>query len=235
MKLSRAEEAAAKYRDDPTTDNHSMMAELTGLPRKQAKNIYLGLCYGEGGAKLCRDLGLPTRWALASGRGRDRKMDYFEDREAAMAARRELQDGYVFEAAGEEGQIVLDKFDQRAPFIRKLAKKAEEKAKTHGFILTGGGRRLHFPQRADGSYDWAHKALNRIIQGTSADQTKKALVELDRQGFYLQLQVHDEIDGSVQSPEEAEAIAEVMRTVMTAEVPFRVDTELGSSWGDSMG
>lgn len=234
MKLQGAPEAAQAYWDDPNLDNHTFMADLTGLPRKQAKNIYLGLCYGEGGAKLCHDLGLPTRWAFSRGKGRERRLDFFATREEAFAARAEEGEGFVFQAAGEEGQQILDTFDGRAPFIRKLAKAAERRAKERGFIITAGGRRLHFPQRDDGSYDWAHKALNRLIQGTSADQTKRAVVELDRAGHYLQLQVHDEVDGSVANKEEGEAMATIMREAMPAKVPFRVDVEIGPSWGESM-
>lgn len=232
MNLEKAREAAQAYHDDPLLDNHDFMAQLTGLPRKYAKCVYLGLCYGEGGAKLCHDLGLPSRWALAgrwvSGR---REIDFFSSREEAIEARNERQSGYVFETAGEEGQVILDTFDQRAPFIKQLAKKAEETAKARGYVITVGGRRLHFPQRQDGSYDWCHKALNRIIQGSSADQTKEALVALDRDGHFLQLQVHDEIDCSVASVEEGKAIGSKMREVRQALVPFRVDTEIGPSWG----
>lgn len=231
MDLEKAAEAAQAYIDNPLLDNHDFMAQLTGLPRKYAKNVYLGLCYGEGGAKLSRDLGLPTRWALAVGRGRDRELLYYDTQQEAFDARREHQSGYVFEAAGEEAQRVLDAFDARAPFIKQLSKKAQEMANKRGYVRTIGGRRLHFPQRADGSYDWTHKALNRIIQGSSADQTKEALVELDRQGRFIMLQVHDEIDCSVATVEEGKAIGEVMRNVRLARVPFRVDTEIGPSWG----
>lgn len=232
--LPGALEAAKAYHDDPLLDNHTFMAELTGLPRKFAKNIYLGLCYGEGGAKLCRDVGKPTRWALASGRGRDRRVDYFLDRQDAMRARAEKGDGYVFETAGEEGQQIIDTFDQRAPFIKMLAKQAEDTVKKRGYIITGGGRKLNFEQNADGSYEWTHKALNRLIQGTSADQVKKALVALDAEGYHVMLQVHDEICSSVKTEEEGKAQAEIMRDIMPAKVPFRVDTEIGASWGDSM-
>lgn len=225
--------ACKAYHDDPLLDNHDFMAKITGLQRKFAKNIYLGLCYGEGGAKLARDLGLPTRWALAA-RGRGRGLEFYATRDEAIAVRQERGEGFVFETAGEEAQKVLDAFDQRAPYIKQVADFAKETASKRGFIITGGGRKLRFPQKQDGGYDWVHKALNRIIQGTSADQTKLALVVLDRNGHFIQLQVHDEIDGSVKDKEEAFAIAEVMRNVMPARVPFRVDTELGSSWGDSM-
>ena len=234
MKLPEARKAAQAYHDDPLLDNHQFMADLTGLPRKQAKNIYLGLCYGEGGAKLCRELGLPTRWALVTKEGKERFQTFFQSREEAMSASAESHNGYVYETAGEEGQQILDTFDARAPFIRLLAKKAEEVAKQRGYIVTGGGRHLHFVQRDDGSYEWTHKSLNRLIQGTSADQTKKAIVALDAEGYFIQLQVHDEINSSIADEAEGKAQAEIMSNVMPALVPFRVDTEIGTSWGDSM-
>lgn len=230
--LPLADVAAKAYHDDPLLDNHKFMAELTKLPRSQAKNLYLGLCYGEGGAKLSRDLGLPTRWAMAY--GKPRSVEFFNSKEEATKKRKDLGEGYIYEAAGEEGQEIINTFDSRAPFIRQLAKRCEQRAKENGHIITGGGRKLNFPEKDDGSYDWTHKALNRLIQGTSADQTKKALVALDAEGYFIQLQVHDEITASVKSREEAEGIAEIMRTVMPAKVPFRVDVEIGDSWGGSM-
>jgi DNA polymerase I-like protein with 3'-5' exonuclease and polymerase domains len=235
MDLTKAREAAQAYCDDPKLDNHDFMAQLTGLPRKYAKNVYLGLCYGEGGAKLSRDLGLPTRWALA-GRWENgrREISFFPTQEEAFQARNESQSGYVFETAGEEAQKVLDAFDERAPFIKQLAKKAQDMAGKRGYVKTVGGRRLHFPQRNDGTHDWCHKALNRIIQGSSADQTKEALVALDRAGHFIQLQVHDEIDCSVADVAEGKAIGSTMTNVRKARVPFRVDTEIGPSWGEAV-
>ena len=230
MDLPEARKAAQAYWDNPDLDNHAFMAELTGLPRKYAKNIYLGLCYGEGGAKLSHDLGLPSRWALVV----KKNWMHFETHEEAMAERRKIGDGRVFEVAGTDAQAVLDKFDERAPFIRLLAKSAEARAKSKGFITTIGGRHLHFPEKQDGGFDWTHKALNRLIQGSAADQTKKALVALDAAGHYLQLQVHDEMDGSVEDKQEADQIAQIMRDIIPAKVPFKVDVELGPSWGESM-
>lgn len=230
----KAAQAAQAYHDDPKIDNHQFMADLTGLPRKFAKNLYLGLCYGEGGAKLSQECGFPTRFACAVGRGRDRRVSYHATREAAMEERRAAGDGYVFETAGEEGQNVIDQFDARAPFIRRLAKYAEEVAKSRGSITTIGGRKLHFPERPDGSYDWAHKALNRLIQGTSADQMKAALVAMDGAGLPLMLQVHDEAALSIKDRAQAVAGADIMRGVYEARVPFRVDIEIGPSWGEAV-
>ena len=230
MGLPQAGDMARAYSDNPDLDNHQFMADLTKLDRSEAKTIYLGLCYGEGGAKLCKQLRLPTRWALSRG---PRKVKYFETRAQATLARKDLASGgRMWEAAGEEGQAIMDKFNAKAPFIRMLAKRVQERAQQRGYIITKGHRHLHFPQKDDGSFDYTYRALNRLIQGTSADQTKKAMVQIDRAGFWLALQAHDETDSSVMDRDEAEEIGEIMRTTMDAVVPFKVDVEIGQSWGE---
>lgn len=232
MELEGAYEAAEQYRNDPTTDNHDMVAGIVGIPRKPAKEIYLGIIYGMGGATLCDKLGLPTRWAVFY-RGYDKEARYFESAAEAKACASET-DGRAFRVAGVEGQGMLNKVNDRLPFLKKMAKAAERKAKKRGYIITILGRRCRFPQRQDGSFDWAHKALNRVIQGSSADQTKKAVVEGDRAGYFLQLQVHDEITGSGDR-KEAEGMADIMRHCVPSTIPFNVDVEMGPSWGGSMG
>lgn len=253
MDLPKAREAALRYQNDPNTDNHDMMTRLIHgdakvdawlaegsknykVNRGYSKNIFLGLCYGEGGAKLCHDIGKPTRWAHIYGWGDNRRTDFYEYRHEAMAARMESGKGFIREAAGEEGQEILDNFDQEVPYVRALAKAATARGEERGFVRTVLGRQLHFEQRDDGSYDYTHKALNRIIQGSSADQTKLAIVELDRAGLFIQLQVHDETDGSFASVAEAEKAGEIMRDCILQRVspwvPFKVDTETGPSWGE---
>ena len=258
MDLPRAREAALRYQNDPNTDNHEMMTRLVykdeqverwlaedpkafKVHRGYSKNIFLGLCYGEGGAKLCHDIGKPTRWGVTYGWGRDRRIEFFATQREAMAYRSEIQKGYVREMAGEEGQEILDNFDAEVPYVRELAKAATERAEGRGFVSTILGRRLNFERRDDGSFDFTHKALNRIIQGSSADQTKLAICELDRAGYFLQLQVHDETDGSYGTVEEAKAAGNIMRDCIIDAVPgklwvpFKVDTEVGPSWGEIKG
>lgn len=254
MDLPKAREAARRYCDDPDTDNHDMMTRLIHgdelvdhwyatdpkgkykVHRGYSKNIFLGLCYGEGGAKLCTDIGKPTRWAHITGWGERKHTEFYEYRHEAMAAKMQSGNGYIKEVAGEEGQEILDNFDSEVPYVRKLANEATKRATARGFVRTVLGRQLHFEQREDGSYDYTHKALNRIIQGSSADQTKLAIVELDRAGYFIQLQVHDETDGSFGSIEEARGAGAVMRdcilTRVNPLVPFKVDTECGPSWGE---
>lgn len=231
-RLPGAAEAAQAYNDNPKLDNHDFMAQLTGLKRSSAKIVYLGLCYGEGGAKLCQDLGLPTAWSVAF---QDRGIKKYKTMDDAMEAANDF-DGVArwFEVAGEEGQKILDTFEQRAPFIKKLADLCKIRAESRGEIRTAGGRLLHFPRKKDGTFDWVHKALNRLIQGTSADQMKTAMVMIDREepSFFMQLQVHDELDGST-SREQGARVARIMRECMgPRKVPFRVDEEYGPNWGE---
>lgn len=221
--------ARDKYRTDPTTDNHQMMADMAGIKRKAAKEIYLGLSYGMGGAKMCRKLGLPTMYAVRGPRGRLYDINSEEGRALlAEGARR-------FEAAGPEGQALLDTFDAKVPFIKKMAKACENVAKSRGYIITLSGRRCRFPLDKDGNFDWTHKGFNRLIQGGSADQTKQAMVDCDAAGFDIIIQVHDEIAFSVEDKAEAERAAEIMRNCTPLELPSKVDVEVGASWGHSMG
>jgi DNA polymerase I-like protein with 3'-5' exonuclease and polymerase domains len=162
-----------------------------------------------GSAKLAKECGLGTEFK-------------WSDRNKAMV-----------EMAGPEARAVLDRFNERVPYVRELAQFCEARAKTNGYLITLLGRRCRFPLRDDGGgYDWTYKALNRLIQGGSADQTKAAMVAADEAGYALQLQVHDELDLTVKNREEAEAVADIMRTVVPLRVPSRVDVEIGPSWGE---
>jgi DNA polymerase I-like protein with 3'-5' exonuclease and polymerase domains len=252
MDLPKAREAARRYRENPETDNHDMMTRLVHgdkqvdaweypkykVERGYCKNIFLGLCYGEGGPKLCRDIDKPTRWGLHYYDARQGGMtiQFCDSQSEAMELRMDAGKGYVREFAGIEGQGIIDRFDSEVPYVGKLAKTASNRANEKGYVKTILGRRLHFHRRQDGSYDYTHKALNRIIQGSSADQTKKAIVEIDRAGYFLQLQVHDETNSSTADETEAKAIGEIMSNcldgIIDTLVPFKVDTEVGPSWGE---
>ena len=216
-----AKAAAEAYRNDPLTDSHDMMTKLIhGVPawdswahkerkyhRDRAKQVFLAKCYGMGGAKMCRTLGLPTQW------------------------KQNRRTGYDMEVAGSEGQALIDTFDNGAPYVKELAYRCEKQANKKGFLRTALGRRCRFPKLPDGGYDWTYKALNRLVQGTSADQTKAAMVAADEAGFPLLLQVHDEFDLSLPSVADANPLAEIMREIVPCQVPHRIDIESGPDWG----
>lgn len=215
--LPGADEMAQQYHQDPRTDFHQMVADLASIPRKQAKTIGLGLMYGMGKAKMAASLDLSV----------------------------------------DEASSIINKFHQNVPFLKgtinAVMKRIEHPA-SNGSIRTLLGRRcrfnlwepmefginkalpreqavLEYGQRIKRAY--TYKGLNRLIQGSAADQTKAAMVALKKEGFNLLLQVHDEIAISVASREEAERASQVMQDAVRLEVPSVVDVELGSTWGDA--
>ena len=76
--------------------------------------------------------------------------------------------------------------------------------------------------------------LNRLVQGSSGDQAKQAMIDLDAEGYYLQIQVHDELGNTVEDEKEANWAAEIMENCVPCNVPHRVDVELGRSWGEAV-
>jgi DNA polymerase I-like protein with 3'-5' exonuclease and polymerase domains len=210
---------AQRYWDDRSADAHTLFTQtvygedVVNEPkdvfkkkRNYCKQIFLGIAYGMGGAKLCRQLGLPLEWKY---------LDWAKEER---------------ECAGAEGQAILDLVDQRAPYLKTTARAVESVAKQRGYVITILGRHCHFP-KSNGKYDWTYKAFNRAIQGGAADQTKRAMVELDRAGAYLQLQIHDEFDESIESQAVGEAHAKIMEDCVPLKVPSKVDLEIGPSWG----
>lgn len=221
-----AREAADLFRSEPMTDPYLPIAvtivgrerweSLDKVARKterdKTKQNYLGLLYGMGEAKLCHRLGLPTVW---------------EDDPR--------NPGQKWERAGPEGKAILQQFDRAAPYVRQAARLASDTAERLGYIVTIAGRRCRFPWvtvKGKTKRDWTHKALNRAVQGSSGDQVKMAMVRAHAEGFRLQLQVHDELDQTVADQREAEALAEIMRTIAPCNLPHVVDIDVGENWGD---
>ena len=205
---------ADEYHKDATTDFHQMAADIVGLPRKQAKDINLGLFYGMGTKKLATSLGL------------------------------ELDDG----------KKLFEEYHAKVPFVSQLSEYAMKRASTKGVIRTLLGRRCRFdkwePSRYglykslsyQEAYDehgpsirraFTYKALNKLIQGSAADQTKAAMVALHENGYLPMIQVHDELDFSVSSEKEAKEIKEIMETCVELRVPSLVDAEFGKNWGEA--
>jgi len=71
-----------------------------------------------------------------------------------------------------------------------------------------------------------------LIQGSSGDQTKLAMVIADERGVRLQLQVHDELDFTIWSPQEALTCVEAMKAALPCNVPHKVDIETGPNWAE---
>lgn len=211
IKSHGSADAVEQFRRDPNTDFHKFVSSITGLPRSDAKQINLARTYGMGDATLCRRLGLPTKW-IKTRSGRD------------------------VEVAGEEGQAIIDQYNSRMPFIAGITEAVKKAAEDRGYIRTLLGRRCRFTRNDEETKHWAYpfKALNRLIQGSAADQTKKAMIDLWREEKRVPLlQLHDEIDVSVPGTAEAERCAEIMLHAVELSIPSKVDIALGQNWGEA--
>ena len=80
-----------------------------------------------------------------------------------------------------------------------------------------------------------YKALNRLIQGSAADQVKAAMIKCYKVGHMPMLQIHDELCFSVEREEDEVEIekAMVFNDAVTLEVPSKVDKALGDNWGEA--
>ena len=210
---------ADAYRNDPNTDFHQMVADMAGIKRKAAKTIGLGLMYGMGKQKLANSLDLPL----------------------------------------DEASELITAFHSNVPFLRgtidSVMRRIEHPA-SGGSIRTLLGRKCRFPLWEPVEYGinkalpreqavieygprikraMTYKGLNRLIQGSAADQTKAAMVALHKTGHRLLLQVHDEIAISVDGKEIADQASRIMQEAVSLEVPSRVDVEIGPSWGEARG
>ena len=220
IELQGAQEFVDQYNEDPNTDFHSMVAEMAGIPRKQAKTINLGLMYGMGVGKMSDQLGISK----------------------------------------EEAKKLVNQYHQRVPFVKSLmngvTNRLNDKASS-GSVRSILGRKCRFDLWEPDTFEmnkalpykeavseygdtcrlkraYTYKALNRLIQASAADMTKKAMVDIYETGKVPLIQIHDEIALSVQDSEEALRYSRLMEQAVPLEVPNKCDIEIGSSWGSGV-
>jgi DNA polymerase-1 len=231
-KCRGADVAVQRYANDARTDYHSMVAEMTKKPRSVAKILNLGMTYGKGKRSIAEELRLPLAEAeelLKDYHARLPFIKALEDTAKKAAARRgyiRLIDGSRMRYDSWEGQWI-DSDVRRAAIAagKNLApcsiEEARERQKDTGHPWHG--QRL---RRAE-----TRKALNNLVQGSAARQTKKAMLLMWREGILPCIQMHDEIGASVTTKREVERIGEIMRDAVPLLVPVVVDLEVGPCWG----
>ena len=79
---------------------------------------------------------------------------------------------------------------------------------------------------------FTYRALNRLVQGSAADMTKQAMVNLYKQGILPHIQIHDELCVSIPNKETALKIKDIMENAIRLRIPNKVDYESGKNWGD---
>ena len=209
--LYGVQEVIDAYKDGEA-DFHQIVAEMADIPRSQAKTINLGLFYGMGKNKLQAELGI----------NEDTAKDLFKQ------------------------------YHNRVPFVKTLMDSVMRKASNNGRVRTWLGRRCRFDLWEPNQYGihkalpheaalaehgpgirraYTYKALNRLIQGSAADMTKKAMIDLHREGITPHIQVHDELDISIPHKFIADKVKDIMESAVELEVPVKVDYESGLNWG----
>ena len=204
------------YEEDVKSDFHQTVADMAQIPRTQAKTINLGLFYGMGKGKLQAELGVSK----------------------------------------EKAEELFTIYHSRVPFVKRLMNSVSHRAQKSGQIRTLLGRLCRFHLWEPNLFGmhkalpfeqavqehgpgirraYTYKALNKLIQGSAADMTKKAMLDLYKEGIVPHIQIHDELDISVESDSQAKKIIEIMENAVTLEVPNKVDYESGKNWGDIYG
>src|SRR6516165_5657065 len=223
-KLTKANEVAELYRNDPNTDFHQLATTWTGLERTSAKATNFARIYGAGVRKFAAMIGKPEAEARTI-------YDHYNHDLPFMS---QLADRCVH-AVRRNGYLTLYDGARRhwntwAPGGRWergagpcLREEAEERVRDIGHPWYG--QRLY---RAD-----VRKALNALIQGSAARHTKLWMRACWREGITPLLQMHDSLDCSVSSREQAELVARLGCEAVQLDVPMRVDLEYGRNWGDA--
>ncbi len=192
-------------------DFHTIVADMAEIPRSQAKTINLGLFYGMGKNKLQAELGV----------SKEKAEDLFKQYHGKVPFVKQLMDA-VMRRAQDSGKVRtllgrLCRFHLWEPNQFGI-----HKALPHDAALLEHGPGI---KRA-----YTYKGLNRLIQGSAADMTKKAMIELYKEKIIPHIQVHDELDISVS--DNADKIKEIMEHAVSLEVPNKVDYESGPNWGN---
>jgi len=198
--------------EDGDADFHTIVAKMADIPRSAAKTINLGLFYGMGKAKLQAELGVSK----------------------------------------DKAEELFNIYHDRVPFVKSLMKSVSNRAQQRGQIRTLLGRLCRFHLWEPNTFGmhkalpfeqavqehgpgikraYTYKALNKLIQGSAADMTKKSMLDLYKEGIVAHIQVHDELDISVESPKQAKKIVEIMENAVKLEIPNKVDYESGKNWG----
>ena len=210
--LYGVDEVVEAYKNEDA-DFHKIVADMADIPRLQAKTINLGLFYGMGKNKLQAELGVSK-----------------------------LQAEDLFKT-----------YHNKVPFVKLLMDSVMKRAQDSGKIRTLLGRLCRFHLWEPNQFGihkalphdqallehgpgirraFTYKALNRLIQGSAADMTKKAMIDLHKEGIIPHIQVHDELDISVKDDKEAKQIVQIMESSVALEVPNKVDYESGDNWGN---
>ena len=219
LELNGVSEFVEGYRENPDMDFHTMVAEMAGIGRKQAKVINLGMMYGMGVNKLSEQLDIPVEEAKTIIRQYHSRVPFVKGLMTGVQNRLNDQS-----SSGSIRSILGRKcrFDLWEPDTFGMNKALPYREAVQEYGETTRLKRAY-----------TYKALNRLIQASAADMTKQAMVNLYKAGKTPMIQIHDEMAMSVKNKAEAAEIAEIMEQAVLLEIPNKCDIELGPSWGEA--
>jgi DNA polymerase I-like protein with 3'-5' exonuclease and polymerase domains len=228
IKFDESVSAIVKKFESNSVDFHQTVADMAKISRTQAKTINLGLFYGMGKAKLQAELGLSTK---------SEAENLFNQYHNNVPFVRELMNmtSQLAQKSGSIGTLLgrrcrFDKWEiaewNNGKFTAPMSKPDAEAAYF-----------AKYPKatRANIRRAMTYKALNKLIQGSAADMTKKAMLDLYNEGIIPHIQIHDELDISIESEQQSKKIIEIMENAVTLAVPNKVDYEYGNTWGEING
>ena len=223
-------------------DFHQIVADMANISRTQAKTINLGLFYGMGKLKLQRELGLDP----------NRAKELFNEYHNKVPFVRRLSQELIKFA--KENKLLFTLYDRFCRFNKWETTNKEWNPETNRFTEVP----LYTEHEAKEAYKaemlekykenkidpnymdyferyytpaFTYKALNRLIQGSAADMTKKAMVDLYEKGIIPHIQIHDELCISVDSQYMINVIQNVMETTIPLEISNKVNCKKGENWG----
>jgi DNA polymerase I-like protein with 3'-5' exonuclease and polymerase domains len=240
-----AQVIADSYENDPSTDFHQIVADMAEIERKEAKTINLGLFYGMGKAKLQNELSV----------SKEKADELFNTYHGRVPFVKELMSG-VMDVAQQKGRIKTllgrrCRFPKYEPILRGSDwgtfvpaadhDRMKELKEMGPYLLDENGDQEKDVDGKPKKNYWyknghrrafTYKALNKLIQGSAADMTKKAMVDLYKEGLIGHIQIHDELDFSIESESQAKKIKDIMENAVDLKVPNKVDYESGPNWGE---
>jgi DNA polymerase I-like protein with 3'-5' exonuclease and polymerase domains len=229
-----AVQAADRYRRDPKTDFHEYVVEITKLIRRRAKDVNFAKAFGAGVSKFALMIGVSEDEARDIYNTYDEELPFVSitaDKYTTFAK----NNGYIKMIDGARGHFNLWEPSYRDFNREKSYKLADPEIDTQPCNETEAARRVN-----DNRHPWyrerlrrsfTHKAFNRMIQGSAARQTKKAMVDCYRAGYLPLIQLHDELGFSFNNEKDGLAVQSYMINAVKLNVPVMVDLEWGISWG----
>ena len=223
-------------------DFHDAVAKMANIERSSAKVINLGLFYGMGKAKLQAELGLSSKEEAEDLFHKYHTNVPFVKMLSQQLSKAALENGSIKTLLGRRCRFnkwefdeyragkMSDIFDSKEQAVEAYVKRCMEQWKEMSEEKIEYLKKNPKIRRA-----FTYKAMNKLIQGSSADQTKQSMVNLYKEGIIPHIQIHDELDISVQNDEQAKKIIHIMETSIKLAVPNKVDYESGDNWGDIYG